>query len=74
MLQKTNVAGLSKDPETNLVINNNLSEYEIYKQNKLKAKQMLSQQQQIDRLKAELVEIRQMFQAVLDRTQDVKST
>lgn len=71
MLQKTNVEGLVKDTENNLILNNNMSEYQLYLQNKLKIKQSKSIQQDIDNLKKEFSEIKSMLQELINRKNDV---
>lgn len=73
-LQKTNVSGLAKDVETNLIVNNNLTEYELYLQNKHKVKQLKTQQQEIDNLKRDVADMKHMLQTIFDRVTDVKNT
>lgn len=71
MLQKTNVEGLSKDVETNVILNNNASEYQLYLQNKLRVKQSKSIQGEIDSLKKEVSEIKNLLVQVLNGKNNV---
>lgn len=71
MLQKTNVEGLVKDTENNVILNTNMSEYQLYLQNKLKVKQSKNIQQDIDNLKKEFCEIKNMLQELINRKNDV---
>lgn len=71
MLQKTNVDGLVKDTENGIVLNNNMSEYEIYLQNRMKVKQSKSIQDDIERLKKEFCEIKSMLQELMNRKNNV---
>ena len=71
MLQKTNVDGLVKDTENGVVLNNNMSEYQIYLQNKMKVKQSKSIQEDIDNLKKEFCEIKSMLQELINRKNNV---
>lgn len=71
MLQKTNVEGLVKDTENNVILNTNMSEYQLYMQNKLKVKQTKSIQQDIDNLKKEFSEIKSMLQELINRKNNV---
>jgi len=71
MLQKTNVEGLIKDTENNVILNTNMSEYQLYLQNKLKVKQSKNIQQDIDNLKKEFSEIKSMLQELINRKNDV---
>lgn len=71
MLQKTNVEGLVKDTDNNVILNTNMSEYQLYLQNKLKVKQSKSIQEDIDKLKKEFCEIKNMLQELINRKNDV---
>lgn len=71
MLQKTNVDGLLKDTENGVVLNNNVSEYQLYLQNKMKSKQSKSIQNDIDNLKKEFSEIKSMLQELINRKSNV---
>lgn len=71
MLQKTNVDGLVKDTENGVVLNNNVSEYELYLQNRMKVKQAKCIQEDIDNLKKEFCEIKSMLQELINRKNDV---
>lgn len=71
MLQKTNVDGLVKDTENGVVLNNNVSEYELYLQNKMKVKQAKCIQEDIDNLKKEFCEIKSMLQELINRKNNV---
>jgi hypothetical protein len=71
MLLKTNIDGLVKDPENGVVLNNNMSEYQLYLQNKNKIKQTHGIQNDIDNLKKEFCEIKSMLQELINRKNDV---
>ena len=71
MLQKTNVDGLLKDTENGVVLNDNVSEYQLYLQNKMKSKQSKSIQNDIDNLKKEFSEIKSMLQELINRKSNV---
>lgn len=71
MLQKTNVEGLLKDTENGVILNNNMSEYQLYLQNKMKVKQSKSIQDDIDNLKKEFCEIKRMLQEVINGKNNV---
>lgn len=71
MLQKTNVEGLLKDTENGVILNNNMSEYQLYLQNKMKIKQSKSIQDDIDNLKKEFSEIKSMLQELINRKNNV---
>lgn len=71
MLQKTNVEGLVKDTENGVVLNNNMSEYQLYIQNKMKVKQSKTIQEDIDNLKKEFCEIKSMLQELINRKNNV---
>lgn len=71
MLQKTNVEGLLKDTENGVILNNNMSEYQLYLQNKMKVKQSKSIQDDIDNLKKEFSEIKSMLQELINRKNNV---
>lgn len=66
MLQKTNIQGFVKDTESNVIINDNLSEYQLYLQNKNRVQQTKSIQKDIDNLKKEFAEIKSMFNQLLN--------
>lgn len=66
MFQKTNINGLVKDTDTNVILNDNMSEYQLYLQNKNRVKQTKSIQNDIDNLKKEFAEIKSMFKQILN--------
>jgi hypothetical protein len=71
MLQKTNIEGLVKDTENGVILNNNMSEYQLYLQNKSKVKQSKSIQEDIDNLKKEFCEIKSMLQELINGKNNV---
>lgn len=69
-LQKTNVPGYWKDPETNTVINKNYNELEVYLSQRQKSKQLKDLIIENDQIKSELKEIKLMLgQLLKDKTQ-----
>lgn len=71
MFQKTNINGLVKDTDTNVILNDNMSEYQLYLQNKNRVKQTKSIQNDIDNLKKEFAEIKSMFKQILNGNTNV---
>ena len=76
-LLKTNISGYKKDPSTNLVINTN-NEYESYKQQKIKAKNMASTRheltetkKELETIRTELAEIKDLFRQIVNGKQNV---
>lgn len=71
MQHKTNIDGLVKDLNTNVIVNNNNSEYQLYLQNKMRSKQTKNLQNEIDNVKKEISEIKNLLQQVLNGTNHV---
>lgn len=70
-IEKTNVAGLVKDLNTNLVINNNDAEYKNYLLQKQRIKETMSMQEEINNLKIQMQEIRSAFQTLMNGRNNV---
>lgn len=66
-LAKTDVDGYYKNTETNTVINNNNNEYETFIQNRERMKQMQSMQNDIEILRNECRELREIFKEISER-------
>lgn len=60
-LVKTNVSGYLKNPATGLVINTNEDEYRIYQSQKAQHKKHLETLHEVEELKRELTEMKQLF-------------
>lgn len=58
---KTNVAGWVKDPASNVLINNNVEEFEVYKSQRAKAKEMAEVKNTISGLEKDIAEIKQLL-------------
>lgn len=63
---KTNVNGVVRDPNTNAIINTNISEYERILQQRSQARQAQAIQSQIDNLRNEFIELKEMLKQVLN--------
>lgn len=70
-IEKTNVAGLVKDLNTNLVINNNDAEYKNYLLQKQRIKETMSMQEEINTLKNQMQEIRSALQTFMNGRNNV---
>ena len=66
MFQKTNFSGYQKDPSTNVIINTNDGEYEIYKQEREKSKQFRRMQMDIERLNKQVAELQKTVEQILN--------
>jgi hypothetical protein len=66
-LAKTDADGYYKNTETNTVINNNNSEYATFIQNRERMKQMQTLQNDIEILKNECRELREIFKEISER-------
>lgn len=58
---KTDVAGWVKDPKTNALINNNIEEFEQYKAQRNKVKEMAEVKNTISGLERDIAEIKQLL-------------
>lgn len=68
-LQKTNVPGYWKDPETNTVINKNYGELEVYLNQRQKNKQLQSLIEENNQIKHDLLEIKLLLgQLIKDKS------
>ena len=63
---KTTVQGILRDPDTNVLINSNTAEYERILEQRKQQKQAQTVQNQIDSLKNEFVELKEMLKQVLN--------
>lgn len=63
---KTTVQGILRDPDTNVLINSNTAEYERILEQRKQQKQAQTVQSQIDSLKNEFVELKEMLKQVLN--------
>lgn len=70
-IESTNVKGLVKDTETNLVINNNLSEYQNYLLQKQRIKRSMSLEEEINSLKKEMIEVKCALQSIINGNNNV---
>lgn len=70
-IETTNVKGLVKDTETNLVINNNLSEYQNYLLQKQRIKKSMSLEEEINSLKKEMIEVKCALQSIINGNNNV---
>jgi hypothetical protein len=64
-LQTTDVKGLIKDTETNLVINTDMNEYQNYLMQKQKIKSDMLIQEEINTIKKEMHELKLAFQSIV---------
>jgi hypothetical protein len=71
MLQKTTANGFVKNTTTNLVLNNNQSEYQLYLMQSQKVERERAVQSDIEYLKKELRELKQLFQQCMNGKSDV---
>jgi hypothetical protein len=71
MLQKTTANGFVKNTTTNLVLNNNQSEYQLYLMQSQKIERERAVQSDIEYLKKELRELKQLFQQCMNGKSDV---
>jgi hypothetical protein len=65
-IHNTNIPGLVKDTETNLVLNTNASEYQNYLLQKQRLKRNMSIEEEINNLKKEMQEMKLAFQSILN--------
>lgn len=70
-LESTNIPGLVKDPNTNLVINNNLSEYQNYLLQKQRIKKTMTLEEEINNLKKEMQEVKHALQTIMSGKNNV---
>jgi hypothetical protein len=70
-LQKTTANGFVKNTTTNLVLNNNQSEYQLYLMQSQKIERERAVQSDIEYLKKELRELKQLFQQCMNGKSDV---
>jgi predicted AlkP superfamily phosphohydrolase/phosphomutase len=66
-LAKTDVDGYYKNIETNVVINNNNVEYETFIQNRERMRQIQTLQNDIEKLKNEFGEIKEICKKISER-------
>lgn len=71
MLQKTSANGFVKNTSTNLVLNNNQNEYQLYLMQSQKIERERVIQNDIEGLKKELKELKQLFQQCIDGKSNV---
>lgn len=71
MLQKTTSNGFMKDTSTNLVLNNNNTEYQLYLMQSQKIEREKMVQTDIEYLKKELRELKQLFQQCMNGKNNV---
>lgn len=65
-IHNTNIPGLVKDTETNLVLNTNASEYQNYLLQKQRLKRNMSIEEEINNLKKDMQELKLAFQSILN--------
>lgn len=63
--QATNIKGLVKNTETNVVVNNDNNEYQNYLMQKQKIKSDMQVHDEINTIKREMQELKVAFQSVL---------
>ena len=63
---KTPIAGIVRDISTNAIINTNTTDYEKILQQRAQTKQAQTIQSQIDDLKSEFLELKEMLKQVLN--------
>jgi len=68
--QATNIKGLVKNIETNAVINNDTNEYHMYLMQKQKIKNDIAIQEEINRIKQEMSELKTAFQSILRKCRE----
>lgn len=66
MYTKTNFTGYEKDTASNLVINKNKDEYTLYVQNRERAKEFRRMSSKVERLEAEVAELKALVKQLLD--------
>jgi hypothetical protein len=64
-LEKTNAAGLMRDKSTGAIINTNESEYLTYREQVARAKEVNSLKNQVDDIRGEVSEIKDMLKSIL---------
>jgi hypothetical protein len=68
--QATNIKGLVKNIETNVVINNDTNEYQSYLMQKQKIKSDMAIQEEINKIKQEMSELKIAFQSIARKCSD----
>lgn len=66
MLHKTTANGFVKDTQTNFVLNNNQTEYQLYLMQSQKIEREKTVQNDIECLKKELNELKRLFQQYMN--------
>jgi hypothetical protein len=68
--QATNIKGLVKNIETNVVVNNDTNEYQSYLMQKQKIKSDMAIQEEINKIKQEMSELKIAFQSIVRKCSD----
>lgn len=66
----TNIKGLVKNIETNVVVNNDTNEYQSYLMQKQKIKSDMAIQEEINKIKQEMSELKIAFQSIVRKCSD----